>query len=151
MSNASYPHCSQVPIGNNYIIGMVLAILHCIMGWWLVLSCEEQEVKCGRRKLYLGVTKQEGKLNALTVQQKASSAALEGVHFTSISEPAQGKKLCVLMETMLIFFSQQVEHRNCAQAIQWQGTGWPGSHSVWRTLGMLLNLFGLFSSSAKWR
>lgn len=53
MSNASHLHCSQVPIGNNYIIRMGLAVLHCIMDWWLVLSCEEQEVKCSRMSLYL--------------------------------------------------------------------------------------------------
>lgn len=53
MSNASHLHCSQVPIGNNYIIRMGLAILHCIMDWWLVLSCEEQEVKRSRMSLYL--------------------------------------------------------------------------------------------------
>lgn len=53
MSNASHLHCSQVPIGNNYIIRMGLAVLRCIMDWWLVLSCEEQEVKCYRMSLYL--------------------------------------------------------------------------------------------------
>lgn len=42
-------------------------------------------------------SKRGGELNALTVQQKARGT------FTSVSEPPPGKKLWILMGTMLIY------------------------------------------------
>jgi hypothetical protein len=49
-------------------------------------------VKCGRKKIYLGFTKQEGKLDACSVQQKASYGLGKGT-FVSTSEAFQNKKL----------------------------------------------------------
>lgn len=162
MSNASYPHGSPVPIGNNYIIWMGLASLPCILDQrfrtelWRTRGEEEEEEEAdpwpgGRRDAGLRETISlrgfAGLVGSSPVRPKvareppmgkwkhlqSSAASVGGHHIPGKKAPYPGMTTLLLR---IVCQAGQIQVYVLLRAMSPNGTGpWQGSLHEFPTLG----------------